>query len=228
MNVTWLGQAGLYIEVNGLRVLVDPYLSDSVGQVDPEKHRRMPVQDWMLELRADVLIFTHDHLDHYDPWSAEHFLRRGQDVTVLAPGTCWQKTRANGGGHNYVLFDRGTRWTERGVRFTAVPAIHSDPAAIGFLIEGDGLCVYITGDTLYGEKVLKALPERIDAVFLPVNGVGNNMNMTDAAQFARDCRAKLAVPIHWGLFDGLDPVEFEFESKIVPQYGGIIKIGASV
>lgn len=228
MKVTWLGQAGLYLETDGLRVLVDPYLSDSVGQVDPAKHRKMPVQDWMLELRPDVLIFTHDHLDHYDPWSAEHFLHRGNEMTVLGPGTCWQKARANGGGHNYVLFDQGTRWTEKGVRFTAVPAIHSDPAAIGLVIEAEGRRVYITGDTLYAEKVLKTLPDQIDAVFLPVNGVGNNMNMVDAAQFAKDCNAKLAVPIHWGLFDSLDPKEFAFEPKIIPQYGGTIEIGESV
>lgn len=228
MNVTWLGQAGLYIETGGMRILIDPYLSDSVGQTDPEKHRRMPVQDWMLELCPDVLVFTHDHLDHYDPWTAEHFLCRGKEMTVLGPGTCWQKARACGGGHNCVLFERGTEWTQRGVRFAAVPAVHSDPNAIGVLIEAEGLCLYVTGDTLYSPRILEQLPQQIDAVLLPVNGVGNNMNMEDAARFARSCAARLAVPVHWGLFDDLDPEEFAFEPKIIPQYGGTMKIGESV
>jgi len=228
MKITWLGQAGLYVETDGLRVLIDPYLSDSVGQTDPAKHRRQPVEDWMLELRPRVLIFTHDHLDHYDPWTAACFLRRGGEMTVLGPGDCWKKARTHGGRHNYVLFESGTKWSQNGVCFTAVTAVHSDPQAIGVLIESEGLCLYVTGDTLYSSRVLECLPRQIDAVFLPINGAGNNMNAHDAAQFARDCGAKLAVPIHWGMFDEIDPAEFEFEPKRIPQYGESIEIGERV
>lgn len=228
MKVTWLGQAGLYIEAAGLRVLVDPYLSDSVGQINPEKHRRMPVEAWMTQLSADVLVFTHDHLDHYDPQTVEGILQQRTGMTVLCPGTCWQKARACGGGHNYVLFERGTQWSQGGVRFAAVRAVHSDPNAIGVVIEAEETCIYITGDTLYSTSVLKELPNKIDAVFLPINGVGNNMNVEDAARFARDCGAKLAVPVHWGLFDEIDPEAFAFEPKIIPQYAGSIQIGENV
>ena len=35
MKITWLGQAGLYIETEGLKIIVDPYLSDSVVKVNP-------------------------------------------------------------------------------------------------------------------------------------------------------------------------------------------------
>ena len=31
MKVTWLGQAGLLIETNGTKIMIDPYLSDSVS-----------------------------------------------------------------------------------------------------------------------------------------------------------------------------------------------------
>ena len=37
---------------------------------------------------------------------------------------------------------------------------------------------------LLDRKVLDVLPRDIDAVFLPINGVGNNMNKADAARFA--------------------------------------------
>ena len=138
MDVTWLGQAGLYIEAGGVQILIDPYLSDSVGQIDPEKHRRLPVKGWMLELEPDILIFTHDHMDHYDEWTAGHFLKQKKKITVLGPGECWKKARAHGGEHNYVLFERGTEWTEKGARCIAVPAVHSDPFAIGVLVEMAG------------------------------------------------------------------------------------------
>ena len=43
MKITWLGQAGLLMETGGKIVLIDPYLSDSVGKVNPLNYRRVPV-----------------------------------------------------------------------------------------------------------------------------------------------------------------------------------------
>ena len=53
-------------------------------------------------------------------------------------------------------------------------------------------------------------------VFLPVNGVGNNMNMADAAAFFRKTGAKQAVPIHTGMFDQMDANLFPVDNKTVP------------
>ena len=215
MKIKLIGQAGLLITAAGKTVMIDPYLSDYVGKQNPEKHRREPVDESLFDITPDVLLFTHDHIDHYDPETAPVFLQKPGPMTVLAPGTCWSKAREHGGAHNYVLFDAGTQWTEGEVRFIAVPAVHSDPYAIGVVIEAEGKRIYVTGDTLYSERVLSQLPGDIDAVFLPVNGVGNNMNMADAARFAQKCGAKKAVPIHVGLFDSLDPADFPVENKIV-------------
>ena len=57
---------------------------------------------------------------------------------------------------------------------------------------------------------------KIDAVFLPVNGAGNNMNMADAARFAIECGARWAVPVHFGMFDALDPREMACPNKVIP------------
>ena len=35
MTVTWLGQAGFLLRTGDTTVLIDPYLSDSVGKVSP-------------------------------------------------------------------------------------------------------------------------------------------------------------------------------------------------
>ena len=88
----------------------------------------------------------------------------------------------------------------------------------------DGKTYYITGDTLYNTAIFDDLPQNIHAVFLPINGVGNNMNMTDAARFADAIGANYAVPLHWGLFDSLNGADFPFESKIVPEFFREIKI----
>ena len=73
------------------------------------------------------------------------------------------------------------------------------------------------------ELFLNALPQNIYAVFLPVNGVGNNMNMTDAKRFCERIGA-LAVPLHCGLFDEKDMNDFEYDNKVVPEFYKEIKL----
>ena len=218
MKAIWLGQAGLLIESEGIRIMIDPYLSDSVKAINPRNYRRGPLDNRFLEMQPDVLICTHNHLDHADPETLKHYLDRDGGILVLAPEAVWQDVRKFGHDHNYVRFNRHTQWSLGHIRFTAVKAEHSDPHPIGIIIEAEGKTLYITGDTLYHKDIFPALPADIDAVFLPINGAGNNMNPADAARFARDCGAKVAVPLHWGLFDSKDPNEFPFEKKIIPEF----------
>lgn len=218
MKITWLGQAGLLFETDTLTIMIDPYLSDSVAKAEPHNVRRVAVDERFFEVRPDVMIFTHNHLDHYDPETAPRFITEQSRVTVLAPVSAYREALKLGGCNNYVRFDRHTEWTQGGVRFTAVKAVHSDPDAIGVLIEAEGKTYYITGDTLYNSDIFADLPESIDAIFLPINGVGNNMNMEDAARFAARSGAKQVVPLHVGLFDSLSAADFDCPNKVVPAF----------
>ena len=227
MKITWLGQAGLLFEKNGKTVMIDPYLSDSVVKVNPLNYRRVPVDEALFDITPDVMIFTHDHLDHYDPETAPRFFAKtDKQMLVLSPASVWPKARAHGGGHNYVQFDRFSEWTAHGMRFSAVYAEHSDPHAIGVVIEDleDGKKYYITGDTLYNKRVFDSLPDGIDVIFLPVNGVGNNMNEVDAARFYRASGAKIAVPMHVGMFDEKTPDIFDAEPRVLPEIYQEIKL----
>ena len=77
---------------------------------------------------------------------------------------------------------------------------------------------YVTGDTLYNEQVFESLPNiEIEAVFLPVNGVGNNMNMADASRFARRVNAKYTVPVHFGMFDTLTAENITLDNAVIPK-----------
>lgn len=216
MKITYLGQAGLMLESKGVRVFVDPYLSNSVVRVNPNNYRRQPIDESFFALRPDVLVFTHDHLDHYDPDTAERFLQVYDGITVLATRTAWDKARMIKKTHNYVLFERHTQWTHGHLRFTAIKATHSDPYAIGVIIEDGEKTYYITGDTLYNTEIFADLPKDIDVVFLPVNGLGNNMNATDAARFFRETGGKVAVPFHVGMFDDFTAENFKAENKVIP------------
>lgn len=220
MKITWLGQAGLLFDRDGVRIMIDPYLSNSVEKYEPKNYRRQPVNEDFLKVTPDVMIFTHDHLDHYDPETAPVFLRREEKrMTVLAPASVWKKARQEGGGHNYVQFDRHTSWSEYGFCFSAVKAAHSNPCAIGVVIEDtiEGKTYYVTGDTLYNSEIFADLPEDIEAVFLPINGVGNNMNMADAARFAKNTGALNVVPIHFGMFDELSPEGLNLPNVVIPK-----------
>ena len=217
MKVTYLGQAGLLFERDNFKIMIDPYLSDSVEKINPKNYRRVPVDESYLKLKPDVMIFTHNHLDHYDPETVVHFIDENSNITVLAPKSVWDEVRKIGGDNNYVLFNRHTEWTQNGIRFTAVKAEHSDITPIGVVIDDGRRKYYVTGDTLYNEEIFGDIPSDIYALFLPVNGVGNNMNMTDAARFAKRINAERTVPIHIGMFDELTADSFYCKNKVIPK-----------
>lgn len=217
MKITWLGQAGLLFEKDSCKIMIDPYLSDSVKKLNPKNYRRVPVLEALFEIKPDVMIFTHNHLDHYDTETVPKFITDKTQITVLSPYSVWNQVREIGGDNNYVMFNRYTTWTEKGIRFTAVKAEHSDDYAIGVIIDDGEKKYYITGDTLYNEDIFNDLPDDIYSVFLPINGVGNNMNMTDAQRFCERLNPKWAVPVHSGMFDDIDMNKFEFENKIIPK-----------
>ena len=224
MKIIWLGQAGLLFEKGDFKIMIDPYLSNSVEKVSPQNYRRTPVDESFLDMRPDVMIFTHNHLDHYDPETIKHFINEDSNTLVLAPKSVWDAVRKIGGNNNYVLFNRHTSWSENGIRFTAVKAEHSDITPIGVIIEDVAKKYYITGDTLYNEEIFEDIPKDIYALFLPVNGVGNNMNMTDALRFAKRINAEKTVPIHFGMFDELTADGFKCENKVIPEIYREIKL----
>ena len=221
MNVTWITQAGLIFENERLTIMVDPYLSNSVAeQIDAKKERRMAVDESVFDVRPDVIIITHDHLDHLDPETLGKFLsREDKPITVLASCNAYTKLREFGGIHNYVLLAPHSVWSEGGVTFYAVKAEHSDRCAAGYIIDDGVETFYVSGDTLYNydviDDVLELCEDGVDFAFLPINGVGNNMNARDAADFACEIGARCAIPTHYGLFDNIDPKDFDFDNALI-------------
>ena len=224
MTITWLGQAGFALEHKDKIILIDPYLSDSCGKANPNSWRRTPIDPHYLELRPDVIVLTHDHADHTDMETLEHYLPGEGGVLVLAAANAWSHVRTLGGSNNYVRMRPGTRWSWEGLVFTAVPAQHSDPEAMGIIVDDGEKKYYFTGDTLYSEDIFPALPRDLYAVFVPINGVGNNMNALDAADFAARTGAVYSVPVHFGMFDSIDPTCYPASNRVIPTaYSSVFK-----
>ncbi len=217
MKITYLGQAGLLFDNGKIKIMTDPYLSNSVVRVNPRNYRRVPADEGFLKIVPDVLVLTHNHLDHTDPDTLVHYICGEKSVTVLAPEAAFEEARKIGNkNQNYVKFNRHTEWTQDGVKFTSVLAAHSDPHPIGVIIDDGEKKYYITGDTLYNTDIFGDIPDGIDVLFMPVNGLGNNMNKTDAARFAKKINAKKVVPYHVGMFDDMTAEDLDVENKVIP------------
>lgn len=220
MKVTWLAQAGLLFDNGKMRILVDPYLSDSLEEKNPKMRRRHKAPLSYFDTDVDVIMITHEHEDHLDIATLRRFLGDAKrKVTVIASEGAYKKLSTLGWGHNYVLLAPHSVWSEGGLTFYSVKAEHSDRSAVGFIIDDGAMTYYISGDTLYNydviDDVLSLVEDGVDYAFLPINGRGNNMNAKDAADFAYEIGAKTAVPVHYGLFDDIDPLEFDFEDALV-------------
>ncbi|MDD6564387.1 MAG: MBL fold metallo-hydrolase, partial [Clostridiales bacterium] len=145
MKVIWLGQAGLLFETENKIIMVDPYLSDSVEKIEPQNKRRVPVDKSFFDIKPDIIVLTHNHLDHTDPDTLKHFVTQSSNMLVLASGNAWSTVRSTfGGNNNYVMFNRCSEWIEGNIKFTAVKAEHSDENAIGFIMEAEGKKYYVT------------------------------------------------------------------------------------
>ena len=203
-------------ESGGKKILIDPYLSDSVGKTDSEKFRREKVDGSFLNIKPDCIILTHCHADHTDKETLKHYLPKN-DCLVLAPFNAWNEVRKFGGGSNYVMFNAGTEWTCGDIRFCAVRAEHSDLYSIGVVIRAEKKIYYVSGDTLYNTEAIKDVPKGVYAAFLCINGRGNNMNAAAAERFAKKIKPKYVVPTHVGLLDDLTAEDFGCKNKVVPR-----------
>ena len=221
MKVTWLAHSGLLFENDRLAVMVDPYLSDSLGEGDEKKKRRIPVDKSFFDVSPDVILITHSHPDHLDVATLKVFFERAdKEITVLASESAYIKLKDIASGHNLVLLSPHSVYSDGGVTFYSVKAEHGlEKDAVGFIIDDTDKTYYVSGDTLYNFDViddcLDLVEEGVDYAFICIGGKGNSMNSKDAADFAYEIGAKTAIPVHYGLLDDTDPDEFDFDDKLV-------------
>lgn len=220
MKVTWLMQNGLLFENSRLKIMVDPYLTDSLGELKSEKKRRTPADETYFKVSPDVILITHCHIDHMDIESLVKIAANAEKpILFLCAESAYEQVLSACGGHNVVLLAPHSVWSDSGVTFYSVRAEHSDRRAVGFIIDDGKQTFYVSGDTLYNyeviDDVLDLAPDGVDYAFLPVNGLGNNMNGRDASDFAYEIGAKCAIPVHFGLTDDSTAEDFDFEDKML-------------
>lgn len=214
MKIYFLGQAGFLIISNRKKILIDPYLSNNVANFEPANIRRQHIDDSFLKIKPDYILISHCHLDHYDKETLKYYLKNGDDVSVICPSSVFYDIKSIWEKPKYILLKEGSKYHESFFDVLGIKCKHSDPFAIGFLLTIENKKLYFTGDTLFDESIFNSKEIfDVDFLALPINGVGNNMNINEASIFATRLNAKIAIPIHYGMFDTIDPNKFEYPNK---------------
>jgi L-ascorbate 6-phosphate lactonase len=234
--LSWLGQSSIAMRLGGATVLVDPFLS-------PHPERLVPPPIAPEEARGvDLVLVTHDHLDHLDERALPAIAAASPHAVVVVPEEVVARVAELGVDERRV---RGLASAARAqfgnVAVDAVPACHGESMDdayrlgpfLGYVVSAGGARVYHAGDTIVFDGLAERLRHlRVDLALLPINGrdaqreaegIVGNMDATEAAQLARDIGADVAVPMHWDMFAGNpgDPAAFVTAADvtvIVPRH----------
>ena len=195
-DVTWIGQAGLLIETDTQTICIDPYLSDSLHLHFNRFTRQQPAPTQPSELKADLVLCTHDHVDHLDEETLKHL--DFEKTTFCGPDECVAHFTMMGA--NCLLpLNRGQSLSFEDVLLAGVYAEHTE-ASIGVVLRYHGITVYVTGDTVWSDKLVEVKKYKPDIMIACVNGGYGNMGHNDAARLAKEIGAAVAIPYHYGLF----------------------------
>lgn len=222
VTVARLGQAGILLRFPTATVLIDPYLSNHCEAVLPRPfdHRRAtraPLDAAELE-GIDLVLTTHDHLDHFDVPTLRSLRDASPASTLICPYACleladhtdWTSTRVAGMDDDDTLWMHGLRITAFEVAHDEVEEVEGHARFLGFVIRSADLTVIHVGDaraTTALEHTLGAWSP--DLVFLPINGrsperqeqgFAGNMSAAEAVELASSAGTGLVIPMHYDMF----------------------------
>jgi L-ascorbate metabolism protein UlaG (beta-lactamase superfamily) len=209
MEITWLSQGSFLFESDGARILIDPYMSDCLEFKGLKRLVDFPLT--FEELRPDILICTHDHLDHLDPGTVREIAALYPECLIAGPVSCCRHFRKLEIPEKSIKkLECGKVFELNGTKITPVFALHTEPEATGLLIEAGGKRVYLSGDTEYDDKLINDFTRGCDLLLICINGRLGNMSLEKALKVAENIKPRIALPMHYGLFaeNTADPKPF--------------------
>jgi L-ascorbate 6-phosphate lactonase len=223
LAIYWLCQAGFAFKSSkGRIVYIDPYLSDVVERVVGFK-RMMASPISPAEVVADLVVCTHEHLDHMDT-DALPVIAQNPSTHFAGPIDCIKLFEEQGiPAERRHLLQEGQAIAIDDMTIRGVYADHGtlSPNALGVVLDFEGIRVYHTGDTAYRPEQFRPAIEMRPDVLLPcINGVFGNMDAREAAQLTLLAAPSLVFPTHFWMFveQNGDPRQFlELCSQLAPS-----------
>lgn len=233
----WLGQHSFVLKLGRMVIYIDPYLSPSKDRLIP------PLVEPGEVTNADLVIGTHDHIDHIDHpvWPV---------IAEASPGARFVCPELNRQSlidelkldpQRVIGMDDGQSWLTNGLRVSALASAHElldrDEKTghypfLGVVLEAGGLTIYHAGDTCIYEGLVTKLRQwkRFDLMLLPINGrdaerfgkrIAGNMTYQEAADLAGTLGAQRAAPTHWDMF-AMNPGDPDaFERYVEAKWPGV-------
>ena len=246
--LVWLGHNSFFMQLAGKKILFDPVFF----HIPFVKRRsKLPV-DPRIFSGIDYLLISHDHYDHMDKNSIRQICEQNPQITVfcgLGVGKLLNKwlpdiKTVEAGWYQQIR--------DGDLKLTFMPCQHwgKRSASDGgkrlwgaFMIEGDGLSIYYSGDTGYNDHFREIVPlfGKVDYALVGIGAYKprwfmqpNHISPQEALDASCDMKAGLTIPMHYGTFDLSDeplsdpPAVFRKEAAErginirVPQLGEIV------
>jgi L-ascorbate metabolism protein UlaG (beta-lactamase superfamily) len=248
-HLWWLGQSGFLLQWKGKRILIDPYLSDSLTKkyaATDKPHTRMSerVIDPELLKNISIVSSSHNHTDHLDGETLVPVLKNNPGIKFIIPEANREfvADRVKCTKEFPLGLNDGRSVTIGQFAFHGIPAKHNEIERdengnckfMGYVIGFDKYRIYHSGDTLWFDEMVALLkPFAVDVAILPINGndpsrkVAGNLNCEEAAKLGKAIGAKLVIPCHYDMFtfNTADVKHFTEEAQKLGQSYKILKGG---
>lgn len=219
----FLGQSGVRVQLDGVVIYFDPYLSNSVEILDDPalvRLKEIPLKPESIS-DAEWVFISHAHLDHCDPYSLPAIADTSPQATFVGPAPVLDQLE-NWGLPKNRLHLAEEKWFSitPGLSYVSVPAAHPTierdslgrMKAVGYVLEYCNSKLYFAGDTGVCQELVDVLKNLapIRTAILPVNeqnffkardSIIGNMSIREALLLAKEISAEEMVPIHWDMFE---------------------------
>jgi len=220
LRAIWLGHSSVYLELDGLRLLVDPVFSDyasPVPGIGPKRFHPPPIA--MTDLpRIDAVIISHDHYDHLDMPTIQYLSSKGTHFFVpLGVGAhldAWQVP-----GQQITELDWWDSMEIRGLTIVCTPAQHYSSRGVldykntlwsSWAVIGPKHRIFYSGDSGYSDHFQK-IGNQLGPFDLGIIKIGqygpgaswvfSHMNPEDAVQAQIAVQADRMLPVSWATFN---------------------------
>ena len=213
MNVTYLGHSCFLLNINGIKVLIDPFITYNELAKDINKD----------DITCDFILLTHGHMDHM---ADAEFLAKKNNATIVAIFEIAEWFKAKG-IENLVHMNIGGKAALPFGLVKMVTAVHSsvlpdgtyggNPA--GFVVQTDDKTIYFAGDTAltYDMKIISERFGKVDVAFLPI-GDRLTMDIEDAMIAASWVNAEKIIGMHYDTFPNIQ-LDKEHARQVAQQAG---------